>query len=87
MLDDVNIIDFLTLLYERVIFIPFESDAAKDDIVKDSVCVFEMFEKGQLLESILNEAHVLVFIIKDALFEILADERVIYTDFIKVFLA
>ena len=76
LLDDVNIIDFLTLLYERVIFIPFESDAAKDDFVEDSVCVFEMLEKGQLLKGILDEAHVLVFVIKDAFLEVLADKRV-----------
>ena len=87
MLDDVNIIDFLTLLDESVIFIPFESDAAKDDFIEDSVCVFQMLEKGQLLKSILNEAHVLVLVIEDAFLEILADERVFYTDLIKVFLA
>ena len=87
LLDDVNIIDFLALFNERVIFISFESDATKDDLVEDSVCVFQMLEKGQLLKSILNEAHVLVLVIEDAFLEILADERVFYTDLIKVFLA
>ena len=46
-----------------------------------------MLEKGQLLERILNETHVLVFVIKDSLLEVLADERVLNTNLLKVFFA
>ena len=67
MFNNIDIIDFLIRLYERLTLIPFESDTAEDDFVEDSFCVFEMLEKGQLLEGILNETHVLVFVIKDAL--------------------
>ena len=84
MLNDIDIIDFLIFLNERITLIPFESDTAKDDLVEDGFCVFEMLEEGQLLERILNETHVLVFVIKDALLEVLADERVLNTGFIKV---
>lgn len=84
MLDDVNIIDIIALLYESIALIPFESDTFKDNLVEDSVCVLEMLEEGQLLECILNEAHVLVFVIKDAFLEILADERVFNTNLIEV---
>ena len=84
MFNDIDIIDFLIFLNERITLIPFESDTAEDDLVEDSFCVFEMLEKGQLLERILNETHVLVFVIKDAFLEVLADERVLNTGFIKV---
>ena len=87
MFNDKDIIDFLFRLYERITLILFESDTAEDDFVEDSFCVFEMLEKGQLLEGILNETHVLVFVIKDALLEILTDEWVLNAGFIKVKLA
>ena len=86
-LNNVNKIDVFTLFDERITLILFVSDKFINNLVEDCVCVLEILEERQLLEGHLDEPHVLVFVVKDALFDILEDERVFQSDLIKVLLA
>ena len=71
--NDVNLINFFTLLYEQLALVFLVGVQVVDDVIKDRVCVYEVLEEGQLLEGHLDKAHVFVFVVKDAFFDVLED--------------
>ena len=83
-LDDVDIFDFVAWFHETVASIHLRRGLTVDDFVQNWVFVLKVAEVRQLLEGHLDEPHVFVLVLEDALLDILEDRRVLQDDFVEV---
>lgn len=85
-LDDLDVSDFVAFLHEQAACVLLVSLQTVDNLIENCVSVIEMGEERDLLKGHLDEAHVFVTIVEDALFDELEDLRVTMADVREVLL-
>ena len=82
----VNLVNVFSYRYEQLALVFLVGVQIVDDVIEDSVCVYDVIEEGHLFDGHLNKPHVFVFVVEDAFFDVLEDEGVLVNDLLEVFL-
>ena len=85
-LDDVDRVNLVTWAHPEVTSVHLLGVQAVDDRVENGVSVLQVVEERKLLECHLDEAHVLVVVLKDALLDVLKNLGMLLGDGLKVLL-
>ena len=82
--NDVNIVNRVSHFDENFILVFLNSLETVNNFIEDVIVVLEVREERQLLKGHLDEAHVLVTVLIDTLFDVIEDFRVLVNNLVKV---
>ena len=85
LLKDVNITEIIADIHQHASLVLLGSGKAVNDIIENSIGVLQMCEERQLFQGHLDEFHVLVIVLEDALLDVLQDLAMFVDDLVKVF--